>query len=117
MNKTGKVWGNTKDIFSKNNVEVHRIFGKKNGYCSKHRHEHKYNLFFVERGSIKVSIWKEYGLVDETILEDQEKTVVDPGQYHQFEILIDDTVAFEIYWVELDSKDIEREDVGGLKEI
>jgi quercetin dioxygenase-like cupin family protein len=68
-NIQGKVWGETECIFLKNNVEFHRIEVKKNGFCSKHKHVHKYNAFFVEKGKLKISIWKkDYDLIDETII-------------------------------------------------
>ena len=39
-------------------------------------------------------------------------TVAKPGTYHRFKAL-EDTICYEIYWVELDPSDIERDDVGG----
>jgi len=113
MNKHGKVWGCTKNLFCKNNVEIHRIEVKEGGYCSKHKHNHKYNSFFVERGRLKITVWKnDYELVDETIISDQEMSTVQPKDYHKFEA-IEDTVAYEIYWTEIDKEDIIRENCGG----
>ena len=117
MEIKGKVWGQTSPLFLQNNVEIHRIEGKKNGYCSRHFHQSKYNMFFVESGVLKVTITKDYGsgtLDDVTILRKGEQTTVPPGQWHQFEVL-EDCVAFEIYWIELNPNDIERETVGGIK--
>jgi len=116
MDIQGKVWGSTSLLFCKNNVEIHRIEGNKDGYCSKHKHEHKYNMFFVEKGSLAIEIWKEYKLVDKTILTAGNSCTVPPGQYHKFTVLEEDTVAFEIYWVELSQSDISRERVGGKNE-
>ena len=111
-NIQGKVWGKTQPIFLKNNVEIHRIEAKKGGYCSKHKHEYKYNAFLVEEGKLKITTWKnDYDLVDETIVEN---TTCKPQEYHKFEVL-EDTVAFEIYWVELSEKDIVRENCGGTQ--
>ena len=47
--KAGKVWGDTVNIFSNHNFEFHRIQVKKGGYCSKHKHLHKFNGFYIER--------------------------------------------------------------------
>ena len=113
-NIAGKIWGRTELLFSKNNVEIHRITGKLGGYCSKHLHESKFNMFFVEKGRLKIKAWMDYDLVDETTLEEDQQCIIPPKVPHMFEVLEDDTVAFEIYWVELDSKDIQRENVGGL---
>lgn len=110
--KQGKVWGVTEDIFSRNNVSIHRIEIEKGGTCSKHRHDHKFNTFYIESGELAVKIWKnEYDLVDETILEAGERTDVKPMEYHQFTALRD-TVAYEIYWTALDESDIAREGHG-----
>ena len=113
MNIQGKIWGSSQLLFLKNNVEIHRIDAKKGGYCSKHKHNYKHNLFFIEKGQLKITIWKnDYDLVDETIISDQQMSVVKPKEYHKFEAL-EDTVAYEIYWTELDADDIVREDCGG----
>jgi len=116
INISGKIWGETSEIFCKNNVEIHRIEGKKGGFCSKHKHVHKYNIFFVESGGIKVSTWKkDYDLVDETRLFSQESTTIAPGEFHQFEVIAD-CVVYEIYYTELSGNDIIRESVGGSRE-
>lgn len=109
----GKVWGETRPIFNKNGVEIHRMVAYDGGYCSKHRHNFKYNEFFVESGKLEIEVWqKDYDLIDKTLVESGEKTVVPPGLWHRFRAL-EDTVCFEIYYTELDPKDIEREDHGG----
>ena len=109
----GKIWGNTRPLFFKNNVEIHRIETSKGGYCSKHCHEYKHNLFYVERGKLLITAWKnDYDLVDKTVISTGEATSVPPKEYHTFEAL-EDTVAYEIYWVELSEKDIKRENCGG----
>lgn len=117
MNVQGKIWGKTELLFNKNNVEVHRITGKLGGYCSKHLHESKFNMFFVEKGRLKIKTWMDYDLVDETTLEEDQQCIISPKVPHMFEVLEDDTIAFEIYWVELDSKDIQRENVGGINDL
>ena len=114
MSKQGKVWGHTEDLFNKNNVEFHRIEAKKGGYSSKHKHVNKHNAFYVERGKLKITVWKkDYDLVDETVVETGEMTSVAPDDFHMFEAL-EDTVAYEIYWTELHTSDIIRENCGGI---
>ena len=113
MTLQGKIWGNTREIFNKNNVEIHRVDIKPDGYCSKHKHTAKFNMFLVESGELVVRIWKnEYDLVDTTYLLKGEQTIVKPGEYHQFDAKTH-VVAYEIYWTELDQGDIVRESVGG----
>lgn len=114
--KQGKVWGMTELIAANHALEFHRIEAKKGGVCSKHKHQFKWNGFFVEKGRLAVRIWKNsYELVDETILEAGEYTAVPPGEYHQFEAL-EDTTAFELYWAEFNHDDIVRETTGFKKD-
>tara|TARA_Y100000361_G_C10912254_1_gene214593 strand:- start:101 stop:463 length:363 start_codon:yes stop_codon:yes gene_type:complete len=113
LHKQGKVWGVTQPLFNKNNVEIHRIETKKGGFCSKHKHQFKHNCFYVESGKLKVTAWKnDYDLVDVTILNTGEATTVPPQEYHIFEAL-EDSICYEIYWVEINKNDIVRENHGG----
>lgn len=112
LNKSGKIWGSTQELFNKNNVEIHRIEIQKNTRCSKHKHEHKYNIFFVESGKILVKEWKnDYNLVDETILTTGEMCSIKPGNFHEFHGL-ENSIVYEIYYVELSTQDIIRENTG-----
>ena len=117
MEVFGKAWGSTSTIFNNINVQVNRITGIKGGYSSKHKHISKYNLLWCESGRLKIKVWKNYKLIDETILGPQQSTIVKPGEYHCFEVLEDNTVAFEVYWVELQESDIVRKGHGGRKQI
>ena len=115
MNKHGKIWGETSRIFSRNNVEVYRIVGKKGGKSSIHKHAFKLSSFFVEKGLVAVEVEKnDYQLTDRTILKAGESTTINPNEYHLFEVLEDNTVCYEFYWVELDSNDIQRKDCGSI---
>ena len=51
MNIQGKVWGETREIFSNPNFELHRIEVNKGAFCSKHKHIHKINRFTSKRGN------------------------------------------------------------------
>lgn len=116
MDRNGKIWGCTSKLFSKNNVEVHRIEGSRGGRSSMHMHTTKWSMFFVERGKIAVEVEKtDYDLTDRTILGAGQSTILKPGEYHRFEVLQPGTVCYEIYWVELDPNDIVRRDVGSRK--
>ena len=115
MKIQGKVWGKTEEIFANNNFELHRIEVNKGGFCSKHKHIHKINAFYIEKGKLKISIYQtNYDLVDDTIANTGDLTIVKPGMYHEFEAL-EDTICYEIYWVELNHSDISRENAGGNK--
>lgn len=114
MRKSGKVWGSTVLIHANSALEFHRIEIAKDGYCSKHMHEFKWNGFYVESGHLIVKVFqKDYALVDETHLEPGDFMQVRPGLFHSFHAA-EDTVAFELYWAEFDHTDIVRETVGGM---
>jgi len=108
----GKVWGKTRMLIANPFFEFYRIEITKGGVCSKHKHKHKINYFYIESGKLLIRVWKSnYNLVDETILGPGDFTQVQPGEYHQFEAL-EDSLAFELYWAEFNHNDIERETVG-----
>ena len=114
--KAGKVWGDTELLHANGVLEFHRINFVEGGICSKHKHEFKWNGFFVEKGRMIVRVWqKDYDLVDETILGPGDFTRVKPGVYHQFEGL-QEGVAFELYWAEFNHNDIVRESCGRIKD-
>lgn len=115
MDINGKIWGHTSSLFSKNNVEICRIVGKKGGHSSTHKHKSKWSMFFVEKGSIKVTVEKSYNLNDQTILYSGESTTISPEEFHKFEVLEEDTVCYEVYWTEIDKNDIIRKDSGSLQ--
>ena len=112
----GKIWGQTELIHANGVLEFHRIDFRAGGVCSKHKHQFKWNGFYVMTGRMKVSVWQkdQQDLVDETILGPGDFTRVKPGYMHQFEG-IEDGVAFELYWAEFNHDDIQRETVGFKK--
>lgn len=113
--KQGKVWGETIEVKSNEDFSLHRLVIKAGGICSKHKHDFKYNGFFVETGKLIIRAWKnDYDLVDETILTDLGYTEVAPHEYHQFEA-IEDTVCYEFYFQKPISEDIVRESCGFVK--
>lgn len=115
-NVSGKVWGTTQCIIKTDNFEVHRISVVKNGYCSMHKHVHKHNMFFIESGKIQVETEKnDYALTDKTVIMEGQWTTVKAGEFHRFRAL-EETIAFEIYWVEgINPMDIVRRDHGGVE--
>lgn len=108
----GKVWGATRLVKANPGFEIHHISVKRDSQCSKHRHRHKVNGFYVISGQLAIDVWKsDYALVDTTVLKAGEYGEVRPGEYHRFRSLTD-VEAIEVYFVRLDPDDIEREDVG-----
>lgn len=112
MHIAGKVWGSTQTICQKPLFEFHRIEITAGGTCSMHKHEQKFNAFFVESGTLKIEVRKNsYDLTDITILNAGDYHEVPPGEFHRF-IAETNVVAFELYWSELNHDDIVREDHG-----
>lgn len=111
MNTEKKIWGETCKIFTRNNVSIHRIKIDNGGSCSKHYHEYKHNIFYIECGKIKIQNWKNSSdIIDEVVLSSGEMFSVPPKVYHKF-IAMEDSIVYEIYYIELIDNDIVRENV------
>ena len=109
---SGKQWGETSTVFQNQSADVQILRINEHGFCSIHKHKHKFNLFYVIEGCLEVSVKKKgQGLTDSTILHAGESMTVAPGEYHQFRAH-EDTRALEVYWTEL-SEDISRKSSGG----
>ena len=117
--KQGKIWGTTEEVVSNASFEFHRLEFKKNSNCSIHRHQTKFNGFFVESGRMMIEVWEGadpyfegddlhgMGDPDKTFLTAGDYFEVLPGTYHRF-TGIESGVAFEVYWSEYWSEDITR---------
>ena len=115
--KEGKIWGTTTDLLKSPAVEIHFIEIKPRTFCSLHKHQTKYNAFYLISGKLKIERWKNgYDLVDSTLLYPGDFTVVPPGEYHKFSSLDECSTGLEIYWSELDHEDIVRKSSGGMEE-
>ena len=110
--KKGKIWGTTELLFCNKTAAVHILDVKKGGYCSKHRHTCKSNIFYIVSGHLELSTWTAEGIQDDTVLRQGEQTEIKPGVYHQFKALTP-VVCLEIYEVKFRGEDIEREGTGG----
>lgn len=115
MDKAGKVWGWTRKIFESPYVQVNMIMVNPSRFCSEHKHEHKYNAFFILDGILDIKVWKnDYELVDLTVANQYDMITVSPGEFHKFENNSEKIVeALEIYWVENIATDIIRRVCGG----
>jgi mannose-6-phosphate isomerase-like protein (cupin superfamily) len=111
--KSGKIWGETNLVFSNNSVQINQIHIKKGGRCSKHMHNHKNNIFFVQSGELLIEQWTKEWLVDSTILKKEDKMNISSQVFHRFTAL-EDTKALEIYYLDIDNDDIIREDTGSM---
>lgn len=106
-----KAWGTDQCIKQNASFELHRISIMPGGFCSRHRHQHKWNGFLVESGKMTLMVWRES---QPTVIELSagDYAEVEPGRLHQF-MCDGKVVAYEMYWTQLDASDIVRESTGG----
>ena len=113
--KAGKIWGETELLHANGVLEFHRIQFKEKTQCSKHKHQFKWNGFYVESGELLVRVWSREDEIDvdvvDTILKPGDFMQVKPGLYHQFEG-VKAGIAFELYWAEFNHNDIIRQTFG-----
>jgi len=112
--RQGKKWGYTTEIFRNAIVSAYHLEINKGGFCSEHRHEHKFNLFYVTSGKLEITIFRENDVKDITVLQKGQSSAVPPGFWHKFKGL-EDTECIEIYQVLLIEPDIDRRTEGGIK--
>jgi mannose-6-phosphate isomerase-like protein (cupin superfamily) len=111
-----KAWG-TKEILNiSDSGQLDFLIIQKGGYCSKHRHFQKYNLFYVITGTLKVTLFLKDGEREYIIGDDcpKRKLIVRPGTYHQFKAL-DEVECIEQSFVQYSVEDIQRIGEGGIE--
>jgi mannose-6-phosphate isomerase-like protein (cupin superfamily) len=112
--RQGKNWGYTTEFFRNAMVSAYHLEINEGGYCSEHRHKHKYNLFYIISGVLELTVWHDSKTPDITIIEAGQSTAIPPGFYHKFKAKTK-CECIEIYQVLLIGEDIERRTVGGLE--
>ena len=114
--KQGKIWGSTESLLVTPMIEVHRINIYPYSHCSMHKHEYKYNMFYVLHGKLNIHVRKnDYDLEDITELVGGEFTTVSPNEFHTFSTEDENVEALEIYYLNPIMEDIIRETVGGTR--
>lgn len=107
MERTRKVWGH-RWLIRKDSTHATSYLELDKGYrCSFHRHQAKFNLFFVISG--RVGIKTEDG---EVVLTDGQSFTIEPGRWHEFRVYENSEMIEEMY-VSYDEGDIERKVLGG----
>lgn len=110
-----KLWGMNYVMHLDNIFQACHITIKKGGYCSNHKHTHKWNQFYVISGKLAVQTYRDGSSTPDSIffLGPQDSIKIMPGVNHKFHAL-EDTEAIEIYSVSVSEEDILREDTGGM---
>jgi len=106
MVHTLKIWGERYLLRKDSTHAISYLKLKKKTRCSWHKHEQKFNLFFVIKG--KVGIKTEYG---EIVLTDGQELTVEPGLFHEFRVY-EDSLMLEEMFVKYDESDIQRKNLG-----
>ena len=110
----GKVWGKTEVLLKTPFIEIHRLTIAPNSRCSLHKHQFKWNAFYVGSGRLFIEVEKnDYALTDVTELGPGDLMTAKPGEFHRFVTKAEGMMGIEIYYPEPLSEDIVRKDVGG----
>lgn len=113
-----KHWGVTRCIFTDKHCELHHATSVRKGYCSKHKHVTKPNMFYVLQGTLEVETFAKKSATSpvrtDTVLRGQSLTIP-AGVWHRFRALTE-VDMIEFYWSELDREDIVRADEGGVEQ-
>lgn len=108
MERTRKSWGEKWDLFCNDLCEVSVLYLESNQRCSWHRHDSKFNLFFVIEGELYIKL--EDGV---SKLTKGQTFTTNPGEYHEFQTHDKEAQIIEIMYVFYDPEDIERDILGG----
>ncbi len=108
MERTQKSWGAKWTLFQNDLCEVNILYLNPQNRCSWHRHQAKFNQFFVIEGEIHVKT--EYGTAK---VEKNQIFTTNPGGFHEFQTKEMPAIIQEIMFVKYDPSDIERETLGG----
>lgn len=116
MNWEEKCWGRVSHI-STDDALVSLLKVEEGGYCSIHRHLHRFNSFRVISGSIVILEYRLPSIevpIRKKILVPGDSYTVPPGQWHSFEVLQSGTVV-EVYWT-ADGTLVSIEDIVRIRE-
>lgn len=108
MERTHKTWGSKTNTHKNDLCEISILDLSPNQRCSWHRHQQKFNQFYVIRG--EVFIKTEWGT--ERVGEGQVFTTR-PGEWHEFQTHSTPCLLQEVMYVQYSAEDIERQTLGG----
>jgi len=108
MERTHKTWGQKWAIFKNDTCETSVLYLNPGQRCSWHKHQSKYNMFFVVAGDINVK--HEWGTTH--VAQGQTFTTA-PGEWHEFQTINVPATIIEVMYVQYNDDDIERKTLGG----
>jgi mannose-6-phosphate isomerase-like protein (cupin superfamily) len=108
MERTHKSWGEKWNLHINDLNEVSVLYLQPNQRCSWHKHQTKFNRFFVIQGSLYIKT--ESGVAE---VKEHEIFTTRPGEMHEFQTHDSGAIVMEIMYVKYDPEDIQRETIGG----
>lgn len=111
MERCHKTWGEKWNIFQSDLDEVSYLDLRSWQRCSWHRHQAKYNLFFVVEGEIWIKTTDGISHVRKN-----EIFTTRPGEWHEFQTHEHPARIIEVMYVKYAAEDIERTEIGGALE-
>lgn len=108
MERTYKTWGEKFNLFQNDLCETSVLELLPNQRCSWHKHQAKYNLFYVIEGAVFIKT--QWG---PALVEKGQTFTTKPGEWHEFQTLDKCATLLEIMYVKYDAEDIHRETLGG----
>lgn len=116
-----KAWGRTRQLIDSPDLHVSLIEVESGGYCSRHLHSTKHNIFAVLSGCLQVTVFEPFPdnhipLETRALSQQDQPFVVAPNTVHQF-LGNERTFAAEAYFARVPGRlrddDIVRYSVGG----
>lgn len=108
MERTHKTWGDKCTTFMNHLDEVSILNLKPKQRCSWHRHQTKFNQFYVISGTLYIKT--EWGIAE---VKEGNIFTTRPGEWHEFRTGEKPALIQEIMYVKYDPEDIERAKLGG----
>ena len=108
MERTMKTWGEKKNIFHNDLCEVSVLDLVPNQRCSLHKHQTKFNTFYVIEGELFIKT--EWGVAQ---LQAGQDFTTRPREFHEFQTAKQPCKVIEVMYTQYDAEDIERETLGG----
>jgi len=108
MERTYKTWGEKHNFFQNDLCEVSYLELQPQQRCSWHKHQEKYNLFFVVAGTLYIKT--EWGVAE---VKQGGIFTTRPNEYHEFQTHEQPCSVVEVMYVKYNPEDIEREVIGG----
>ncbi len=111
-----KCWGRVQHIFANPHAAVSKLRVEAGWMCSRHFHQHRFNMFAMTYGTILVEQWRGSDTI-RTLLRAGETLTILPGVLHRFRVVLGGSLV-EVYWPKdsthpCNRNDIQRFDVGG----